>query len=115
MAGTRQALAGIDIGTSGAKAVLIDQDGKLLAWAGQEYPLGTPQPDWAEQNPQVWLDAAQNTLRQCLQESGLTPNQVAGIGLTGQMHSLVCLDESGAAVRPAIIWADRRSRNQVCG
>jgi xylulokinase len=113
LAGPRQALAGIDIGTSGAKSVLIDQDGKLLAWAGQEYSLDAPQPDWAEQNPQVWLDAAQNTLRQCLQESGLAPNQVAAIGLTGQMHSLVCLDESGAVIRPAIIWADRRSRRQV--
>ena len=113
MTGTRQVLAGIDIGTSGAKSVLIDQDGKLLAWAGQEYALDAPHPDWAEQNPQVWLDAAQYTLCRCLQESGLAPNQVAGIGLTGQMHSLVCLDESGAAVRPAIIWADRRSRKQV--
>ncbi len=108
-----QALAGIDIGTSGAKSVLIDQDGNLLAWAGQEYPLDAPYPGWAEQNPQAWLDAAQNTLRQCLQASGLAPDQVAAIGLTGQMHSLVCLDESGAPVRPAIIWADRRSRRQV--
>ncbi len=113
MASRRQALAGIDIGTSGAKSVLIDQDGNLLAWAGQEYPLDAPYPDWAEQNPQVWLDAAQNTLRQCLQASRLAPDQVAAIGLTGQMHSLVCLDESGAALRPAIIWADRRSRRQV--
>jgi xylulokinase len=113
MATTPQVLAGIDIGTSGAKSVLIDSDGKLLAWAGQEYPLDAPHPEWAEQNPQVWLDAAQNTLRQCLQESGLAPAQVAAIGLTGQMHSLVCLDESGAPLRPAIIWADRRSRPQV--
>ena len=113
MASKRQALAGIDIGTSGAKSVLIDQDGNLLAWAGQEYPLDAPHPDWAEQNPRVWLDAAQNTLRKCLQESDLAPDQVAAIGLTGQMHSLVCLDESGAPLRPAIIWADRRSRLQV--
>lgn len=109
----RQALAGIDIGTSGAKSVLIDQDGNLLAWAGQEYPLDAPYPDWAEQNPQTWLDAAQKTLCQCLQTSGLAPNQIVAIGLTGQMHSLVCLAESGAPVRPAIIWADRRSRRQV--
>ncbi|MBE3038131.1 MAG: xylulokinase, partial [Chloroflexi bacterium] len=103
----------MDIGTSGAKAVLVDEGGKLLAWAGQEYPIDIPQPDWAEQNPSAWLQAVLATIRQVLLTSQVEPGQVEAIGLTGQMHSLVCLDEHGSPLRPAILWADRRSRAQV--
>ena len=107
------ALLGLDIGTSGAKAVLVDEGGSLLAWAGQEYPIDTPRPDWAEQDPSAWLQAALATIRQVLLTSQMDPVQVEAIGLTGQMHSLVCLDAHGSPLRPAILWADRRSRAQA--
>ncbi len=106
-------LLGLDIGTSGAKAALIDSHGKLLAWAGQEYAIDMPRPGWAEQDSCVWLAAAMATIRQVLTESRADPSQVAGIGLAGQMHSLVCLAADGQPLRPAILWADQRSAAQL--
>jgi xylulokinase len=106
-------LVGIDIGTSSTKSVLIDRDGRVLASAGKEYPLASPQPGWAEQNPADWLNAALTTVRRVVVESGVHPEEIAGIGLAGQMHSLVCLDERGQALRPAILWADRRTGVEV--
>ncbi len=106
-------LIGIDIGTSGAKAAAVERGGKLLAWAGQEYPILTPRPGWAEQDPATWLAAATHCVREVVRQAGIEPGQVAGIGLTGQMHSLVCLDARGEPLRPAIIWADQRSAAQV--
>jgi len=104
---------GLDIGTSGAKCVLIDAAARLLGSAGQEYPMLTPQPGWAEQDPQEWLRAAAAGVRRVLQESQTDPRQVAGLGLAGQMHSLVCVGAGGAVLRPAILWADTRSAAQA--
>jgi xylulokinase len=106
-------LIGIDIGTSSAKTVLIDRLGRVVTWQDQEYPITSPHPDWAEQDPETWLQAVLNTVRGVLRESGIPPRQIAGIGLAGQMHGLVCLDAAGKPVRPAIIWADRRSKPQL--
>lgn len=106
-------LLGIDIGTSGAKVVLVDKRGRLLAWAGQEYPIQTPQPGWAEQDPEAWLAAATRCVNKVVQQSEINPAQIACIGLGGQMHSLVCVDRQGKPVRPAILWADQRSAAQV--
>ncbi len=110
---TQPILLGIDIGTSGAKAAAVKRGGKLLAWAGQEYPILTPQPGWAEQDPATWLAAVMYCVRDVIRQAGIEPRQVAGVGLTGQMHSLVCLDARGEPLRPAIIWADQRSAGQV--
>jgi xylulokinase len=106
-------LIGIDIGTSSTKSVLICADGRVLAAAGQEYAIASPYPGWAEQDPADWLSAAQATVRSVLAESRVNPEEVVGIGLAGQMHSLACLDERGRALRPAILWADRRTRVEV--
>ena len=106
-------LLGIDIGTSSAKVVVIDSSGQMLAWAGREYPIRAPQPGWAEQDPADWLAAAVQCASQALRESQIDPNHVAGIGLTGQMHSMVAVDVHGEPLRPAIIWADQRSGPQV--
>jgi len=106
-------LIGIDIGTSSTKTVLVDETGRLLSWAGQEYPIEMPKADWSEQQPAVWLKAALSTLRQVMQRTEVDLRQVAGIGLAGQMHSMVCLGADGKALRPAILWADRRSSAQV--
>ena len=104
---------GLDIGTSGAKCVLIDESPRLLASAGQEYPILSPHPCWAEQDPEDWTAASFAAIRQVLHASGVDPRQVAGIGLAGQMHSLVCLGAKNEALRPAILWADTRSADQV--
>lgn len=106
-------LIGLDIGTSGAKAVVIERGGKLLAWAAREYPIHTPQPGWAEQNPEDWLAAVIYCTQQAMQSAGVDARRVAGIGLAGQMHTLVCLDAAGRVLRPAILWADQRSAEQV--
>lgn len=108
-----KALLGIDIGTSAAKTVVMDPSGQLLAASVREYPIDTPQPGWAEQDPQHWLEAAIATTREAVGISGIRPELVAGIGFTGQMHSMVCLDERMQVLRPAIIWADQRSGEQV--
>jgi len=106
-------LLGIDLGTSGLKAAVLDEKGRLLASAGREYAIASPHPGWAEQNPSIWYDAACIAVRQALADAGLRAEQVGAVGLAGQMHSLVCLDERGTAVRPAILWADQRSAVQV--
>lgn len=106
-------LIGIDIGTSGTKAVVVDHGGRLLAWAWREYPILTPRAGWAEQDPSEWLAAAAACCAEVVAQAGIDPRSVAGIGLTGQMHSLVCVDARGEPLRPAILWADQRSAAQV--
>ena len=101
-------LLGIDIGTSSAKALLFDADtDALLASASQEYPLHRPAPDRAEQNPLDWWQSTVVTVRRLIRHTGLT--DVAGIGLTGQMHGMLLLDAAHTPLHPAIIWADQRS------
>jgi xylulokinase len=105
-------LLGIDVGTTGAKAVLLDLAGTVLAEATNEYPLYTPRPLWAEQEPRDWWTATVASIRQVLRR-GQTPGEaVAGIGLTGQMHGLVLLDGRGEVLRPCIMWNDQRTGSQ---
>jgi xylulokinase len=103
-------LLGVDIGTSGAKALAIDEAGKIVVRAAREYSLHTPRPLWAEQNPHDWWDAACQCIRQITQE--IPAEEIAGIGLSGQMHGLVMLDENGEVLRPAILWCDQRTQAQ---
>jgi len=105
-------LLGIDVGTTGSKALLIDVDGVVKASATTAYPMFTPQPLWAEQNPTDWWTATVTSIRQVLDESGVQPDQVTGLGLTGQMHGLVLLDASGEVLRPCIMWNDQRTAAQ---
>lgn len=106
-------LAGIDLGTSGLKTVLVNDEGRVLAVAAREYPIAMPAPDAAEQDPALWLEAAVVTMRQALAQAGVNGEAVAAIGLSGQMHGLVCVDADDRVLRPAIIWPDRRSHEQV--
>lgn len=100
--GAMARLLGIDVGTSGCKALLIDEHGTVVRQASAEYPLYTPKPLWSEQNPEDWWHGVQK----CLAEIGETPD---AIGLTGQMHGAVFLDENDEVVRPAILWNDQRT------
>ncbi len=95
-----EVLIGIDVGTTGVKAIAISPDGELLASASEEYPLSTPEPGWAEQDPEDWWRATQACLARLPQGE---------IGLSGQMHGLVVLDENDAVLRPAILWNDQRT------
>jgi len=102
-------LIGIDLGTSGTKTVLFDECGNRVASSTVEYPLIQPQNGWAEQEPELWWDACLRTLKQVISGSGIDPGDVAGIGLSGQMHGLVLLDEFGDVLRNSIIWCDGRT------
>jgi xylulokinase len=103
-------LIGIDIGTSGTKTILIQPDGRVKARAVAEYPLYTPRPLWSEQNPADWWAAAVQTIRQVLRDSGVDAASIKGIGLSGQMHGAVFLDEADEVLRPAILWNDQRTQ-----
>lgn len=105
-------LLGIDIGTSGTKTLLVDESGSVVSSATAEYPLYTPRPNWAEQDPADWWHATVTTVRQVLGEGGLRPEEIRGIGLSGQMHGSVFLDSSGEVIRPALLWCDQRTAAQ---
>ncbi len=105
-------LLGIDVSTTGVKALLIDQDGQVVGSANIEQPLSTPQPLWSEQDPAYWWEGAIKGIRQVLAETGIAGDAVQGVGLTGQMHGLTLLDEKGEVLRPAILWNDQRTGAQ---
>jgi xylulokinase len=111
-----EALLGIDLGTTGVKAALFAaNDGRVLSDGFFEYPLYHPHPGWAEQNPADWWQATVSAISACLQNGakhGVQPQDVRGIGLSGQMHGVVLLDEAYQVLRPCIIWADQRSDEQ---
>ena len=100
---------GIDIGTSGAKTALFDEAGALLASHTADYPLYQPQNGYAEQEPEDWWNAVAEGLRAVLSKSGVGAAEVAGVGLSGQMHGLVMLDGEGRVLRRSIIWCDQRT------
>ncbi|HOX05232.1 MAG TPA: xylulokinase [Planctomycetota bacterium] len=105
-------LLGLDVGTSGTKALLIDGAGRVKATANVEYPMFTPRPLWAEQKPEDWWKASAAAIRAVLKKARAKGSDVAGVGLTGQMHGLVLLDKSGKVLRPCIMWNDQRTAKQ---
>jgi len=105
---------GIDIGTGGSRALLIDPEGQVThGFTAAHEDIIMLRPLWAEQRPENWWEAAQAAIRGVLAEAGITGDQVAGIGLSGQMHGLTLLDEANAVIRPALIWCDQRPQEQV--
>ena len=100
---------GLDLGTSGVKAVLIDEDQAVLATGHAPLSVSNPQPGWSEQAPADWVAAC----RTAIAELGMPLDRVAGIGLSGQMHGAVCLDRSDAVLRPAILWNDGRAHAEA--
>jgi xylulokinase len=105
-------LLGIDASTTGVKALLANEAGDVVGTASTELPLSTPKPLWSEQNPVDWWNGAARSIRQVLSETGISGGDVAAVGLTGQMHGLTLLDESGSVLRPAILWNDQRTGSQ---
>ena len=101
---------GIDIGTGGSRALLVDAEGKVAAAVTSPHEeMQMAKPLWAEQRPGNWWDAASEAIRGVLAKAEAQGSDVAGIGLSGQMHGLVLLDAEHNVVRPAIIWCDQRS------
>lgn len=98
------AIAGLDVGTTGVKAIALSAEGEVLATASRGYPLATPRPGWAEQDPEDWWGAAEVALAEVSEG-----RDIAGIGLSGQMHGLVVLDSTDRVIRPAILWNDQRT------
>jgi len=103
---------GIDIGTSGTKTLAIREDGEILASATVEYPLYSPQPGWSEQNPQDWWRASVASVQSVIKKAKISPSEVKGIGLSGQMHGSVFLDQQGQVIRPALLWNDQRTARE---
>lgn len=105
-------LIGIDVGTSGTKTALFSEDGAVVASHTAEYPLYQPQNGYAEQEPTDWWNATCEGMNKVIEKSGIDKNDVAGIGLSGQMHGLVMLDENGKVLRKSIIWCDQRTAKE---
>jgi len=100
---------GIDVSTTATKAVLIDEAGVVRGIGVSEYDFAVPRPLWSEQDPRLWWDGAVSAIGSVLASTGTAGEDVAAIGLTGQMHGAVLLDRAGASLRPAILWNDQRT------
>jgi xylulokinase len=96
-------LIGVDVGTSGTRALAVTADGELVAEATRPHELLTPRPGWTEQDPRQWWEATKAVLAEVARDD------VAGLGLTGQMHGSVFLDSAGDVIRPALLWNDQRT------
>ena len=102
---------GIDLGTSAMKLLMMDEKGDIKNIVSREYPLEFPHPGWSQQNPEDWLKAMEEGIPALLE--GFDASEVAGIGVGGQMHGLVVLDENDNVLRPAILWNDGRTAKEV--
>lgn len=103
-------LLGLDIGTTGARTIAVDERGVVVASASTEYPLATPQPGWSEQDPEDWWRAACETLGSVAAQ--VEGREIVGLGLTGQMHGATFLDAADVPIRPALLWNDQRTAAQ---
>ena len=105
-------LIGIDVGTSSMKTLLIDESGVVVGSVTEFYPFETPKPLWSEQDPAHWWKATCVSIKRVLEETRVESKDVAGVGLTGQMHGLVLLDKDNQVLRPCILWNDQRTAKQ---
>ncbi|HKA01876.1 MAG TPA: xylulokinase, partial [Candidatus Solibacter sp.] len=105
---------GVDVGTGGSRALLVDDRGNVRAgYTAAHEEMHMERPLWAEQRPENWWDAVVDAVRGVLAKAGVSGDEVQGIGLSGQMHGLVILDEANNVIRPSLIWCDQRSQEQV--
>lgn len=103
---------GLDVGTSGAKSVLIDENGRIISTVTYEYNMLCPYPLWSEQEPEDWWEASKKSIIAVVNKSHVVKNDIKGIGLTGQMHGLVILDKNFKSLRPCIMWNDQRTQKE---
>ena len=103
---------GIDIGTSGTRALVCNEEGEILGAATAEHPSHFPRPGWSEQNPDDWWRTTVESVRAAIEQAGIDGREIQGIGLSGQMHGAVCLNDEGRALRPAILWNDQRTAEE---
>jgi len=103
---------GIDLGTSAVKIILIEEKGNVIGSTSKEYPVYYPQPGWSEQNPEDWWNATKDGIRELIIKTGVKNGDIKGIGLSGQMHGLVLLDENNNVLMPAILWNDQRTQEE---
>jgi xylulokinase len=102
-------VVGIDASTTATKAVMVDEAGAVVGIGSTAYGFDVPQPGWTEQSPELWWDGAIHAIREVLATTGVAGEDVAAVGLTGQMHGLVLLDQADDVLRPAILWNDQRT------
>ena len=105
-------LIGIDVGTTGAKTLICDEGGRVLATVTVEYPSYAPRPLWSEQQPEDWWRATCQSIKDVIAKASVDGSEVRGIGLSGQMHGLVMLDKGHEVIRPAILWNDQRTADE---
>jgi xylulokinase len=103
---------GCDVGTSGTKAIVVSESGKILSKVTVEYPLSTPHPGWAEQDPDMWVKASFQAIAGAVKKSRVKASDVKALGFSGQMHSSVFLDRDGKVLRPALLWCDTRTHEE---
>jgi xylulokinase len=101
---------GIDLGTSSLKALALDVDGTIVGSASAAYSISTPQPGWAESNPDDWWTAVGDAVTAAT--AGHAP-EIAAVGIAGQMHGVVLSDDTGTPLRPAVLWADTRAAREL--
>ena len=107
-------LLGIDVGTSGTRAVIVDERGSVVASGNEEHrAFDSPQPGWAEQSPEDWWRACGIAVKRALESGGISGDEIACVGFSGQMHGAVLLDERDEVVRPALIWCDQRTEQEA--
>src|SRR5271165_4911359 len=100
---------GIDVGTGGTRALIIDHKGKLIGSGTEDHaPFASPQVGWAEQDPRDWWRACGIAVKKALAKAGCDSSAIECVGFSGQMHGAVLLDEQGEVIRPALIWCDQR-------
>jgi xylulokinase len=106
-------LLGIDVGTGGTRALLVDRRGEIVGSATCEHvPFASPKIGWAEQDPHDWYQATGSAVRQVISTAGIRSADISAIGVAGQMHGAVLLDENNEVLRPALIWCDQRTQAQ---
>lgn len=104
---------GVDLGTSGVKALLLEQNGNVAEISKETYDIDIPTKGYAEQSTHVWIEKTFKVIREVIDKSGVNPESIQGIAFSGQMHGVVLLDNDYNPLRPAIIWSDQRSCRQV--
>jgi xylulokinase len=103
---------GIDLGTSSVKLLLMSEDGKVVQTVSKDYPVYYPKPGWAEQNPEDWWQATKDGIKEIIEKSGIDEGKICSIGLSGQMHGLVLLDQGDRVLMPALLWCDQRTYDE---